>query len=250
MRHGGDLPLLEGDRASTTGELRRRRERIPPGEPGGEPCRGRDRVTFFAVEGREQHPNRAPAGVTLGPAFPPAFYERDAQAVARDLLGTLLVRHAPCPRVGRIVETEAYLGEHDLASHARFGRTGRTEVMYGPPGRSYVYLIYGMYDMLNVVCAEAGDPQAVLVRALEPVAGIDARVDGPGRLTRTLAIDRSFNGLPLTGAPLSIHPGAACSNVVVTPRVGIDYAGVWRDAPLRFVDGEGRRRGPGTGAAR
>jgi DNA-3-methyladenine glycosylase len=221
-------------------------------ENGSEPHRGRVRVTFFAVDSPDQHPNQTAASVALGPAYPLSFYERDAQAVARDLLGTLLVRHGPVPLVGRIVETEAYLGEHDLASHARFGRTGRTEVMYGPPGRSYVYLIYGMYDMLNVVCAEAGDPQAVLIRALEPVAGIEARVDGPGRLTRTLAIDRTLNGLPLTGAPLSIHPGTACSNLVVTPRVGIDYAGVWRDAPLRFVDGDGTLRGSprrGSGAA-
>jgi DNA-3-methyladenine glycosylase len=218
---------------------------------GGEPFRGCARVTFFAVDSPEQHSNQATEGVTLGPAFPPSFYGRDAQEVARDLLGTLLVRHGPLPRVGRIIETEAYLGEHDLASHARFGRTGRTEVMYGPPGCSYVYLIYGMYDMLNVVCGKAGDPQAVLIRALEPVAGIAARVDGPGRLTRALTIDRSLNGLPLTGTPLSIHPGTACSNVLVTPRVGIDYAGVWRDAPLRFIDGDGNWRGStgrGTGA--
>jgi DNA-3-methyladenine glycosylase len=179
----------------------------------------------------------APAEGTLGPALPVSFYARDARTVARDLLGKLLVRHGPEPRVGRIVETEAYLGEHDLASHARFGRTGRTEVMYGPPGRSYVYLIYGIYDMLNVVCGEEGDPQAVLVRALEPVSGIEARVKGPGRLTRALAIDRTFNGLPLTGAPLSIHPGDPCPDVVITPRVGVDYAGVWRDAPLRFLSG-------------
>jgi DNA-3-methyladenine glycosylase len=217
----------------------------------GEPCRRRARVTFFAVGSPEQHPNQTTASVAPGPAFPLSFYERDARAVARDLLGTLLIRHGPRPRVGRIVETEAYLGEHDLASHARFGRTGRTEVMYGPPGRSYVYLIYGMYDMLNVVCAETGDPQAVLIRALEPVAGIDARADGPGRLTLALAIDRSLNGLPLTGAPLSIHPGTTCSKVLITPRVGVDYAGVWRDAPLRFVAGGGKLRGStgrGTGA--
>ncbi|MEX2542811.1 MAG: DNA-3-methyladenine glycosylase [Trueperaceae bacterium] len=172
-----------------------------------------------------------------GVALPISFYEPDARTVARKLLGTLLVRHGPVPRIGRIVETEAYLGEHDMASHARFGRTGRTEVMYGPPGRSYVYLIYGMYHMLNVVCAGEGDPQAVLIRAIEPLVGIDHRVDGPGKLTRALEIDRSHNAHPLTGPPLAIHPGDVCSEVVITPRIGIDYAGEWRDAPLRFLAG-------------
>lgn len=185
----------------------------------------------------------------LEPPLPPAFYRRDAQEVARDLLGKLLVRHGAVPRVGRIVETEAYLGEHDLASHARFGRTGRTEVMYGAPGRSYIYLIYGIYDMLNVVCAEEGDPQAVLVRGLQPVSGISVPVNGPGKLTRALEIDRSFNGLPLNQPPLSIHGGAVHrgsinqdgaepARIRVTPRIGIDYAGEWREAPLRFLADE------------
>lgn len=186
----------------------------------------------------------APGSDQLEPPLQPAFYRRDAQEVARDLLGKLLVRHGAVPRVGRIVETEAYLGEHDLASHARFGRTGRTEVMYGTPGRSYVYLIYGIYNMLNVVCAEEGDPQAVLVRALEPVSGISVAVDGPGKLTRALEIDRSFNALPLNQPPLSIHHGSIHqgslepARILVTPRIGIDYAGEWREAPLRFLADE------------
>lgn len=173
----------------------------------------------------------------IGVPLPLSFYGRGARTVARELLGTILVRHGPVPGIGRIVETEAYLGEHDMASHARFGRTGRTEVMYGPPGRSYVYLIYGMYHMLNVVCAAEGDPQAVLIRAIEPLSGIEGRVDGPGKLTRALAIDRSHNAMPLTAAPLSIHGGEACREVLVTPRIGIDYAGEWREAPLRFLAG-------------
>lgn len=185
-------------------------------------------------------PEPSASGPEIGPALPPSFYRRDAQEVARDLLGKLLIRHGDHVRkVGRIVETEAYLGEHDMASHARYGRTGRTEVMYGAPGRSYVYLIYGMYDMLNVVCAEEGNPQAVLVRALEPVSGISARVDGPGKLTRALEIDRTFNALPLNQPPLSIHEGGiAPAAVRVTPRIGIDYAGEWREAPLRFLADE------------
>jgi DNA-3-methyladenine glycosylase len=178
---------------------------------------------------------RAELAPGIGPALPAEFYRRDATEVARELLGMLLVRHGARLRVGRIVETEAYLGEHDMASHARFGRTRRTEVMYGPPGRSYVYLIYGVYEMLNVVCAAEGDPQAVLIRAVEPVEGITGKVDGPGKLTRELSIDRTLNGLPLSAPPLSIHSGTSVREVRVTRRVGIDYAGEWRDAPLRFL---------------
>ena len=172
-----------------------------------------------------------------GPPLPLAFYERDAHEVAKDLLGAVLLRHEPDGgyRWGRITETEAYMGEHDMASHARFGRTKRTEVMYGTPGRSYVYLIYGMYHMLNVVAAPVGEPQAVLIRALEPLGGIERSVDGPGKLTRELGIDMSFNTLPLAGAPLSIHAGRTFPDPIVTPRIGIDYAGEWRDAPLRFL---------------
>lgn len=172
-----------------------------------------------------------------GEPLPLSFYERDVREVAMDLLGTVLLRHDPdgSYRWGRITETEAYLGEHDMASHARFGRTKRTEVMYGSPGRSYVYLIYGMYHMLNVVAAPPGEPQAVLVRAIEPLGGVEAKVDGPGKLTRALGIDLSFNGLPLSGAPLSIHPGESVPEPIITPRIGIDYAGEWRDAPLRYL---------------
>ena len=174
-----------------------------------------------------------------GEPLPLPFFARDAREVAQDLLGAVLVRHDPDGgyRWGRITETEAYLGEHDQASHARFGRTKRTEVMYGAPGRSYVYLIYGMYHMLNVVAAPVGDPQAVLVRAVAPLGGIDGKTDGPGKLTRSLGIDMSFNGLPLSGAPLSLHPGQPVQQPIVTPRIGIDYAGEWRDAPLRYLAG-------------
>lgn len=186
-----------------------------------------------AIE-REQRPNFLER---WGPPLPHAFFEQDAIDVATGLLGAMLLRHDAngSYRWGRITETEAYLGEHDMASHARFGRTKRTEVMYGAPGRSYVYLIYGMYHMLNVVAAPVGQPQAVLIRAIEPLGGVERTVDGPGKLTRALEIDMSFNGLPLSAAPLSIHPGRTCPEPIVTPRVGIDYAGEWRDAPLRFL---------------
>lgn len=173
-----------------------------------------------------------------GPPLPLSFYQQEAREVASGLLGAVLLRHGANGngyRWGRITETEAYLGEHDMASHARFGRTKRTEVMYGEPGRSYVYLIYGIHHMLNVVAAAPGDPQAVLIRAIEPLGGIYARVDGPGKLTRALEIDMSLNALPLSHPPLSIHPGNPCRDPLVTPRIGIDYAGEWRDVPLRYL---------------
>jgi len=144
-------------------------------------------------------------------------------------------------RAGIIVETEAYLGSHDKASHARFGRTRRNAVMFGHGGVSYVYLCYGMYDLFNVVTGRDGDPQAVLIRALEPVRGIGGDVAvtrGPGKLTRALGITRSHSGLDMTGAstPVYIAPGRRISrtDISVGPRVGVDYAGDWASAPLRF----------------
>src|ERR1044071_9676238 len=106
----------------------------------------------------------------LGPILKREFYERDVREVARDLLGKVLV-HGPC--AGIIVETEAYLGEGDLAAHSSRGITDRTRVIFGPPGRAYVYFIYGMYECLNLICEPEGSPGCVLVRALEPAAGIE-----------------------------------------------------------------------------
>ncbi len=166
------------------------------------------------------------------------FFSRDAEEVARALIGAVLV-HGDCR--GRVVETEAYLGAHDLACHAARGRTKRTEVMFGPAGHLYVYLIYGMYDMLNVVTGLVGEAQAVLIRALEPLHGSAGRTDGPGRLTRAMGITRlSHNGLDLCApdAPLWLEPGPAPHELVTTTRVGIDYAEAWKDAPLRFYDAD------------
>jgi DNA-3-methyladenine glycosylase len=143
---------------------------------------------------------------------------------------------------GVIVETEAYLGPHDLACHAARGRTARTEVMFGPPGHAYVYLIYGMHHCVNAVTEQDGFAAAVLIRALEPDPGVDGRTDGPGRLCKALGIDRSHNGADLTrpGA-LYVTPGdrpvkvgRPTGEIGVGPRIGVAYAGEWAEAPLRF----------------
>jgi DNA-3-methyladenine glycosylase len=158
-------------------------------------------------------------------------------------------------RAGRIVETEAYLGPHDLASHSAKGRTARTEVMFGPGGFSYVYFIYGMYFCFNIVTGVEGVASAVLVRGLEPVAGIapGTRTDGPGRLTRALGIGRAENGLDLTASALSVHDGPSFpqSRLRRGPRVGVEYAGAWAHRPYRFwVEGSlGVSRSPKARAA-
>ena len=166
--------------------------------------------------------------------LPQSFYARPPLVVARALLGQLLVHEVGgAQRIGRIVETEAYCGPKDLAAHSSKGRTARTEMMFGPPGRAYVYLIYGMYDCLNVV---TGRGTAVLIRALEPIAGIGegARTDGPGRLTRAMAIDRSLNAASLLEPPLWIAEGARTGRIARGPRIGVDYAGAWAHKPYRF----------------
>ena len=170
------------------------------------------------------------------------FYARPAEVVARDLLGKVIVRRVHRRELrARIVETEAYVGEHDLASHSSKGRTARTEVMFGPPGYVYVYLIYGMHDMFNIVCAAEGDAQAVLVRAAEPISGVDVSLSGPGRLARGLHISRRDNGVDLTGDRLFlVDDGGRPSKVVRTPRIGVDYAGAWKDELLRFIDAGSR----------
>jgi DNA-3-methyladenine glycosylase len=170
--------------------------------------------------------------------LPHAFYARDAATVARALLGTVLVvRQAGSELRARIVETEAYVGAHDLACHGARGCTARTAVMFGPAGHAYVYLIYGMYDMLNVVTGPIGDPQAVLIRAAEPLDGVTGRLDGPGRLARALGITRTLNGSDLTAGPLTFTNGSPARDVATSARIGVASAGPpWADAPLRFFD--------------
>ena len=135
------------------------------------------------------------------------------------------------------METEAYVGAHDLASHAAKGRTGRTEIMFGPGGHAYVYFIYGMYDMFNVVASTAGDAQAVLIRAAEPLDGWKADLSGPGKLARAFQITRADNGIDLTGNRLYFMSDPTSSpTVAATKRIGVDYAAEWKDALLRFID--------------
>lgn len=181
--------------------------------------------------------------MNLGARLPESFYSRNADEVARDLLGKWLVTaEAPGQVIGRVVETEAYLGEADLACHAAKGRTKRTQTLYGPPGTAYVYLIYGMYDMLNVVVAREGEPQAVLVRAAEithPSTDMHA-ARGPGKLCRAFGITRAHDASSLIGGPIALHDGPAPGRIGVSARIGVDYAGVWASAPLRFFDADSR----------
>lgn len=171
--------------------------------------------------------------------LPRSFYERSADLVARALLGQILSVQGGGRRLrGRIVEVEAYVGIHDLACHASKGRTPRTATMFGPPSRAYVYLVYGMHHMLNLVTAPEDDPQAVLIRALEPLEP-EPRTPfrGPGVLCRKLGITREDDGSDLCGSGrIRVEEGTpmADSEIVATPRIGVDYAGAWKDAPLRF----------------
>lgn len=169
----------------------------------------------------------------------PLFFAQDAETVARKLVGHMLhVRDDGGVRRCRVVETEAYVGPHDLACHARAGVTPRTRVMFGPPAHVYVYFVYGMHDMLNVVTGADGDGQAVLIRAGEDLDG-DARLDGPGRLTRELGITVARdNGEPLDKGRIWFEQGRPPARVVATPRIGIGFAGEWAHAPLRFVDAD------------
>jgi DNA-3-methyladenine glycosylase len=167
-----------------------------------------------------------------------SFFQRPAEEVAEAMIGKILVRRLRGKLLrSRLSETEAYLGPDDLASHASKGRTPRTEVLFGAPGRAYVYMVYGLHEMLNVVAGAPGQAQAVLIRAAVPLAGWQADLSGPGRLTRALQISRAHNGLDLTGPELYLldNPGYR-PDVQTTKRIGIDYALHWKDAPLRFVD--------------
>ncbi|HEY3522544.1 MAG TPA: DNA-3-methyladenine glycosylase [Candidatus Limnocylindrales bacterium] len=219
--------------------------------------------------------------------FDRALLAGDPIVAARSLLGAILIREPD--RAGRIVEVEAYVGAEDEACHARFGRTDRNRVMWGGPGIAYVYLVYGMYDCLNVVVEPVNRPAAVLVRAVEPLVGIDAmrtarlahararrrawgeerlraeaaRLDGldpprvasgPGAVAAAFSIDRSDTGLDLcdAGAPLRLAAGTAPTAIGVSPRIGIGYAHEpWLSMPWRLFDPASVAvSGPGSAARR
>jgi DNA-3-methyladenine glycosylase len=156
--------------------------------------------------------------------------------VARDLLGKCLVHRGDgAPRVSRIVEVEAYLGPHDLAAHSARGLTPRTRVMFGPPGYAYVYLIYGMYQCMNVVTQAEGKASAVLLRAVEPIQNVTGRTQGPGLLCRAMGIDGRLNGHDLLSRNFYIaDDGTEVESIVKRPRIGVDYAGHWAKRLLRF----------------
>ena len=170
--------------------------------------------------------------------LPRAFYDRDTRAVARDLLGKVLVHvDGGVRRAARIVETEAYHGPGDLASHARFGRTARASIMFGPPGVAYVYLIYGTSHCMNVVTGPEGFPSAVLLRAGEPVEGCLHSTRGPGNLCRALAIRRELdNGRDLAGDDLFVLDAPPPEERILSARrVNVDYAGPWAEKPWRYA---------------
>lgn len=165
------------------------------------------------------------------------FFEQKTLPVAKELLGKYLVRAGKNGLLfGRIVEVEAYVGPEDRASHASRGRTKRTEVMFGPPGMAYVYLIYGMYHCFNVVTEQEGYPAAILVRAVEVEdAGL---IDGPGRLCRHFEISRELNCHDLTlGKNLWLEERSepiAPRRIIAAPRIGVGYAGDWAEKLWRF----------------
>jgi DNA-3-methyladenine glycosylase len=187
--------------------------------------------------------------------LPRDFYARPVLAVARDCIGKLLVHRTPEGKTaGRIVETEAYRGPLDLAAHSSRGRTKRTAAMFGPPGHAYVYRLYGTCWAMNLVVAREGDPHAVLIRALEPVRGVELMAErrrrpitsrdltnGPGKLTEALAITGEDYGRDLCGDILFLEESDQPSvKIGHSPRINIDYAGVWTARPWRFYERENR----------
>lgn len=182
--------------------------------------------------------------------LPQEFYARPVLDVARDCVGEILVHETPEGLVaGRIVETEAYRGPEDLAAHSAGGRrTTRTEVMFGPPGHAYMFLLYGMHWAFNIVAGPEGHPHAVLVRAVEPVLGVEIMAsrrgiaaksvtlcNGPGKLCVALGLDRTAYGLDLCASRLYLASGQR-GPIGRSPRINVDYAGSWAKKPWRFYE--------------
>ena len=169
--------------------------------------------------------------------LPRTFYDRDTILVAQELLGKWLVhKRNHVARIGKIVEVEAYLGEHDLAAHSSKGLTERTKTMFGPPGFAYVYLIYGVHHCMNVVTERAGNGAAVLIRAVEPVKNLAGKTSGPGLLCRAMGIDWRLNSHDLLSEDFFIAEPEVAEKfpIVKRPRIGVDYAKHWAKRLLRF----------------
>jgi len=183
--------------------------------------------------------------------LPASWFAREAALVARELIGCALVHRQ---RAGIIVETEAYGGPEDLASHARFGPTPRTSVMFGPGGIAYVYLCYGIHQLFNVVTGAPGQGQAVLIRAIAPHVGLpeDPAIGrGPGKVSTALALDRRHDRRDLARGALFIASALTPQQLAVGPRIGVAFAGAWAARPLRFwwqghpsVSAQSGSRGP------
>ena len=195
------------------------------------------------------------SGSELGTPLPRSFYARPVLVVARDLLGKILVHRTPAGlSAGRIVEVEAYRGPEDRAAHSYGGRrTRRTVAMFGPPGHAYVFFVYGMHWHFNVVTSAEGAPHAVLIRAIEPLAGLPlmerqrglpsealALTNGPGKLCQALGIDGRCYGLDLAGDRLYLCDGPRVARARTSPRIGVAYAGPWAGVPWRYFDAKSR----------
>ena len=184
-----------------------------------------------------------------GRKLPRSFYQRPVLVVARDCIGKVLVHRTPQGiAAGRIVECEAYRGPEDRAAHSWRGRTKRTEAMFGPPGRVYMFMLYGTSWAFNIVVGQEGEPHAILVRAIEPVEGIDLMserrqlppssrtlTNGPGKLCQALDLNRIHYGHDLCGADLFLRDGHR-GPVARSARINIDYAGTWAARPWRFTE--------------
>ena len=182
--------------------------------------------------------------------LPRSFYARPVLTVAREAIGKILVHDTAHGRVaGRIVEAEAYRGPEDRAAHSFGGRrTARTEAMFGPPGLAYVFFVYGMHWHVNLVTTKAELPHAVLIRAVEPLEGLELMAarrgllpgdrnlcNGPGKVCQAFDIDKRSYGVDLTRSALFLSDGER-GKIARSPRIGVDYAGVWAERPWRFFE--------------
>ncbi|MCD6039059.1 MAG: 3-methyladenine glycosylase [Gammaproteobacteria bacterium] len=161
------------------------------------------------------------------------FYDRDTVIVAKELLGKYLIHE---DRIGKIVEVEAYVGTHDLASHSAKGLTKRTQIMFGSAGYAYVYMIYGLYYCMNIVTEGEGQASAVLIRAIEPIKNIHDRTQGPGLVCKAMHINKSLNGHDLCSDYFYLADAQQSEEFIILekPRIGVPYAGEWANKLLRF----------------